>query len=329
MEHFFFNGVVIFFPSGFDGLDITWNPPRNIPVEMKYRFTSFCSELKGHFRLRNLLISATISGEITKIDHSYEVDKLSRSLDMINILTFSYYNNLNTYAAHHTDARFSSNKHDRSIDNTLSHLINRGAIPRKLVLGLSMFAQTYDLKKPERYWELGSSVFVGGGQRGKLTDTRGMLAYYEVCKTKFVNHVCTSRSQVKAPYGCDGETFIGYDDPNSIQYKIEKFMLGYRMRGFMINDLAYDDFNKECGHDYYPLVKAARDAARSVEGKVYNCTNVRTTLPPPTEKVTEPAATSRPTADVGAGKSSANQLNIHMMAHFVVVLFAIIKVLLC
>lgn len=236
---------------------------------------------------------------------------------------------MNTFAAHHTDARFSSNKHDHSLDNTLNHLINRGAITSKLVLGLSTFAQTYDLKKPERYWELGSSVFVGGGQRGKLTETRGMLAYYEVCKVKFVNHVCTSRSQVKAPYGSDGETFIGYDDPNSIKYKIEKFVLGYRMRGFMINDLTYDDFNNECSHDNFPLVKAARNAARTLEdGKVFKCTNIRTTLAPPTERVTE-KRTTRPTANQGKGTSSAQQINIQWTTHFIVVFLAIFKILLC
>ena len=298
---------------------------------MKYRFTSLCRELKEQFRRRGLILSATISGSTTKIDHLYEVDKLSQQLDMINILSYKYYDNLNTYAAHHTDARTSTNKHDRSLDNTLDHLIHRGAVASKLVLGLSMFAQTYDLKKPERFWELGSSVFVGGGQRGKLTDTRGMLAYFEVCKVKFVNHVCTSQSQVKAPYGSDGETFIGYDDPNSIKYKIEKFVLGYRMGGFMINDLGYDDFNKECGHDHFPLVKAARKAARAIEGgKEFKCTNIRTTLPPPTERVTE-RRTTQPTNRQNERKSSsAQQINFQWRTYFVVVVFlAIFKLLLC
>lgn len=297
---------------------------------MKYRFTSFCNELKSHFRLRNLLISATISGDSTIIDHAYEVNKLSRSLDLINILTYSYYDNLNTYAAHHTDARFSSNKHDRSVDNTLSHLINRGAISRKLVLGLAPFAQTYDLKNPGRFWELGSSVFQGGGKRGKLTDTRGFLAYYEVCNVKFVNHICTEESQVKAPYGSNGETFIGYDDPESIKFKIEKFMLGYGMGGFMISDLSYDDFSRKCGNGYYPLIKAARNAARSIveEGDdMFKCTNVRTTLPPPTDEPTVAPPKTNPTVKSGGAGSSAIQINIHITTHIVVFL-AIIKVVL-
>lgn len=313
---------------GFDGLDVQWTPPTHVPIELKYRFTAFCKEFRSYFQSQGLLVTATLSGDITIVDHSYEVEKISRSLYLINVMSYDYYGTDSTFAVHHTDARYSYSINDKNIDNSIKHWVNRNADTRKLNLGLATFARTYYLKKPERFWNLGSAVYVGGGRAGKITKTKGMLAYYEVCSLKFINKKCTSSSLVNAPYGSYSENFIGYDDPESIKYKIKAFMAEYNLKGFMISNLDLDDFSNHCGHGSYPLVKAARDAANNIEEEnlKFECDDVTATLPPTVTTTTRKFVPITWSSDKN-NSSFGVQLRYNVLVTFIAALVAFVKLL--
>jgi chitinase len=59
-------------------------------------------------------------------------------------------------------------------------LISGGADPKKLLLGLSFYGQSYRLADMEGKEGPGAPA-AGPGEPGEFTKQPGMLAYYEIC----------------------------------------------------------------------------------------------------------------------------------------------------
>lgn len=59
-------------------------------------------------------------------------------------------------------------------------LISGGADPKKLLLGLSFYGQSYSLSDMDGV-KLPGSFATGPGKPGEFTRQPGMLAYYEIC----------------------------------------------------------------------------------------------------------------------------------------------------
>lgn len=60
----------------------------------------------------------------------------------------------------------------------MNHLIEKGASPEKIILGIPTYGRSYTLYNPEAT-ELGSPSD-GPGAEGEATREKGYLAYYEV-----------------------------------------------------------------------------------------------------------------------------------------------------
>ena len=131
-----------------------------------------------------------------------------------------------TSTGHHTDEDTNSQKPDHNVRKSIEYwLKERNGIrmdSKKLVLGLASYGRTWNLPDACNNWQIGTSVPSQGGIGGPLTNSAGFLAYYEICNKNWQNHICTSSAgnTVNAPYGSDGKSFIGYDDEESIQYKV-------------------------------------------------------------------------------------------------------------
>jgi chitinase len=63
---------------------------------------------------------------------------------------------------------------------TLEYLVIKGAQRSKLILGVPMYGQSFQLSNPgdSNY----GSESVGLGEPGAFTQQPGMLSYYEICK---------------------------------------------------------------------------------------------------------------------------------------------------
>lgn len=63
----------------------------------------------------------------------------------------------------------------------------------------------------------------GTPTRGKYTKEVGFLSYYEICNMGFtiVNH-----NKAKAPYGYKGNDWVGFDDGESLRYKVRSLIKG-------------------------------------------------------------------------------------------------------
>ena len=292
-----------FIYSGFDGLDLDWEFPaeRGSPAGDRQKFSMLCQELADAYHSEGLLVTATVKASTSAIQRSYEVAKISRSLDFINLMTYDLYGSWDPKLGHHPNTNPGAEPHN--VHKTVKAWLSAGASADKLVLGLGSYGRSFRLKNKCEY-QVGATS-IGKGQAGKYTGEGGFLAYYEICTMKFDNHVCTKESSVNAPYGNAGNLWVGYDDQESIVYKINNVMKRHNLKGYMFWALDLDDFTGTvCGQGKYPLMNAAKKASngQSISFKCSNRNSCGNPPPPSPETTTSPKTTKGP---VTSGKCQA------------------------
>lgn len=232
-----------------------------------------------------MLVTAAVAAGAGSVDISYDVSRVSKALDFINLMTYDLHGSWEAKVGHHTDTnpkRPYPSQH--SLYNTVNHWIRKGAAKEKLVLGLASYGRTWKLKNPCDDWNLGGQGAWTGGLPGSYTSESGFLAYYEICEKDWKQRICTRDSDAKAPYGTDGRDFIGYDDEESIVHKVNNVMIAKGLRGFMFWALDLDDFHGNCGGIKYPLITAAKNAAMGIYQSTPRCSAITTSkcVPPTT-----------------------------------------------
>jgi len=177
-------------------------------------------------------------------------------LDWIAVMTYDFHGNWEKKTGHvaplfeHPEDEF----YYYNSNFTLHYWIFKGADPRKLVMGMPTYGQSFSLADNKNNGL--NALTYGPGERGQYTGAGGFLAYYEICDyVKNKGWTVVSDPEMRmGPYAYKGSQWASYDDVNIIRRKSE-LVKELNLGGAMIWALDLDDFRGSCDCEPHPLLR--------------------------------------------------------------------------
>jgi len=208
-----------------DGVDLDWEYP-TLPgpgishrPEDKRNFSLMLEALRD--RLDKLGAShggrhylLTIAAADSEFVAGIELERVSRSLDWINLMTYDFHNSLTPTTGHHAGLHLSAlaPADDRAGDKAVAQFVSAGVPARKLNLGVAFYGRAFTGVDPAH-----------DGMQQKYAKYAGSPSWRELLsdyidKNGYVRHW---DAQAQAPYlwNASTHTFVSYEDPESLRAK--------------------------------------------------------------------------------------------------------------
>ncbi|EFX87590.1 hypothetical protein DAPPUDRAFT_306550 [Daphnia pulex] len=293
----FIDSVVVFMEKWkFDGFDLDWEYPgatdRDGRWADKENFALLVEEMSAVFQPRNWLLTAAVPAATFRINEGYDVPRLAKSLDFINVMTYDLHGTWDNYADHHAplrkrpfDSGATQNLHS---DGALSYWISKGAPARKIIFGIPFYGRNFRLANPNN--SKPKAPIAGAGTVGPFTKEAGFVAYFEICRWLQEGGWQELEDEAGSPYLVKGDQWIGYDTVESVLTKMD-YIKSTGLGGAMIWAVGLDDIKGDCGPER-PLLRAINDGLRRNGGSTPSATAAP---PKPTTARPTTAATPRPT----------------------------------
>lgn len=246
-KNFSKTAIDIVLEYGLDGLDLDWEYPSYTVAsiggckEDKQNFTLLLKQIREDLNQINTSYMLTIAaGGGAYYLKGVEMHEVIKYLDYVQLMTYDLRGGFQTLTGHHTNLYAPElDLFAASTDEAVCDFMAAGVPAEKIVIGVAFYSRMWKgvPNVDNGYLQMAETVGTYGPSYG------GLVEDY-INKNGFVRHwddVC------KAPYLFNGDTFISYDDEESITHKM-KYMHEKGLLGAMYWEYGTDETRTLTGH---------------------------------------------------------------------------------
>ncbi len=255
----------------FDGIDIDWEYPgyaehKGTPDD-KYNYSLFMGAIRdsidayGEKIKKYFWLSAAFGANKAQMDN-IEWDKISATLDMINMMTYDYNGTWSETANHNSPLYNPAEGGVGSMDEAYRLMTQTYKVPaEKLNMGVAFYGRTLLGKKDSKISLYGKSHLALTDSINFVPDDGGALYYNILLQKDKFDQFWDSTAQVPYLIGKKNNTFVSYDDEKSIKLKAE-YIKDKKCAGAIIWEISGDFVEKKPGTGFIkgnPLAEVLRE----------------------------------------------------------------------
>ena len=131
-----------------------------------------------------MLLTAAVGVGISTVEAAYEIEKISNSLDWINLMTYDFHGSWENFLEHNAPLKGRPEENAKNkmlnVKFAVEYWLSHGVPKQKLIMGMATYGRSFLLAKSMR--NSPGSVAVGPGDHGRFSAESGFLTYYEICQ---------------------------------------------------------------------------------------------------------------------------------------------------